>query len=92
MLYVYTCVWMVHMPFKRPSGELFSHKNHGFLGLTPVYSETTALSNPYFKLQLQSVRKIQRKRLFFSTQKVDSTCYYGFEDPFSRRNFKTSPL
>ncbi len=42
--------------------------------LTPVYSETTDLSSP------RSVRKFLRKRL--QTQKVDSTGYYGIEDPF----------
>ncbi len=51
-------------------GELFSPKNTAFLGLTPVYSETTALSKPYFKLMLQSVRKFWQKRLFFMTQKL----------------------
>ncbi len=80
MLYVYVC-GMVRMPFKRARGELFSLKKHGFLGLTPVYSETTALSKPYFILMLQSVRKFLRKYLLFKKQKVDSTSYYGIEDP-----------
>ncbi len=31
------------MPFKRACGERFFLKKHGFLGLTPVYSETTVL-------------------------------------------------
>ncbi len=31
---------------------------------------------------LRGVRKFLRKRLFFKTQKVDSTGYYGIEDPF----------
>ncbi len=57
--------------------ETFFLKKHGFLGLTPVYSETTALSKPYFILKLQSVRKFLRKRLLFKKQKVDSTGYYG---------------
>ncbi len=57
-------------------GERFFFKKHGFLGLTPVYSETTALSKPYFKLKLQSVRKFLRKRLLFKKQKVDSIDYY----------------
>ncbi len=77
-------------------GKLFSPKKHGFLGLTPVYSETTALSKPYFILKLRSVRKFLRKRLLFKKQKVDSTGYYGIEDPFpdliSKLNFKTSPF
>ncbi len=63
-------------------GTSFSPKKHGFLGLTPVYSETTALSKPYFILKLRSVRKFLRKRLLFKKQKVDSTGYYGIEDPF----------
>ncbi len=61
-------------------GEHFSSKKHGFLGLTPVYSETTSLSKPYFILKLQIVRKFLRKRLLFKKQKVDSTGYYGIED------------
>ncbi len=65
---------------KHARGELFSPKKHGFLGLTPVYSESTALSKPYLKLQ--SVRKFLRKHLLFKKQKVDSTGYYGIEDPF----------
>ncbi len=74
-------VWMVRMPLKHARGELFS-KKHSFLGLTPVYSETTALSKPYFKLMLRSVRNFLQKRLFFKTQKVATTGYYGIEDPF----------
>ncbi len=69
------------MPFKRARGSFFS-KKHGFLGLTPVYSETTALSKPYFILKRQSVRKFLRKSLLLKKQKVDSTGYYGIEDPF----------
>ncbi len=75
-------VWMVRIHLKRARGKLFSPKKHGFLGLTPVYSETTALSKPYFILKLRSVRKFLRKRLLFKKQKVDSTGYYGIEDPF----------
>ncbi len=48
----------------------FFSKKHVFLGLTPVYSETTALSKSYFKLKLQIVREIPRKRLFFKSQKL----------------------
>ncbi len=69
-------VWMVRMPFKRARATFFS-KKHGFLRLTPVYSETTALSKPYFILKLQSVKKFRRKCLLFKKQKVDSTGYYG---------------
>ncbi len=75
-------VWMVRMSFKRARGGTFFSKKHGFLGLTPVYSETTALSKPYFILKLQSVRKFLRKCLLFKKQKVDFTCYYGIDDPF----------
>ncbi len=73
---------MVRMPLKRARGERFSPKKHGLLGLTPVYFETTGLSKPYFILKLQSVRKFLRKCLLFKKQKVDSTGYYGIEDPF----------
>ncbi len=69
-------VWIVRMLFKRAQGTFF-FKKHGFLGLTPVYSETTALNKPYFILKLQSVKKFLRKRLLFKKQKVDSTGYYG---------------
>ncbi len=78
---IYVC-GMVRMPLKRARGERFSPKKHGFLGLTPVYSETRELSKPYFILNLQSVRKFLRKCLLFKKQKVDSTGYYGIEDPF----------
>ncbi len=61
--------------------KTFSKKD-GFLGLNPVYSETTALSMPYFILKRRSVSKFRRKRLLFKKQKVDSTGYYGIEDPF----------
>ncbi len=80
--YMYICVygWYV-CPLNARTGNFFS-KKHGFLGLTPVYSETTALSKPYFIPKLQSVRKVRRKHLLFKKQKVDSTGYYGIEDPF----------
>ncbi len=53
---MYECMygWYV-CPLKAHAGNFFPPKKHGFLGLTPVYSETT---------------------------KVDSTGYYGIEDPF----------
>ncbi len=78
LLCIYVC--MEHMSFKRARATFFS-KKHGFLILTSVYSETTALNKPYFILKLLSVRKFRRKRLHFKTQKVDSTGYYGIEDP-----------
>ncbi len=40
------------------------------------------LSKPYLILKRRSVRKFLRKRLLFKKQKVDSTGYYGIEDPF----------
>ncbi len=82
-VYMYICmyVWIVRMPCKRARGDFFSQKKHGFLGLTPVYSETTALSKPYFILKRRSVRKFLQKCLLFKKQ-VDSTGYYGIEDPF----------
>ncbi len=62
-------------------GELFLQKTRLFR-LDPSYFETTALSKPYFILKLRNVRKFLRKRLLFKKQKVDSTGYYGIEDPF----------
>ncbi len=75
---LYVCMDCTYAP---RAGGTFFLKKHGFLGLTPVYSETTALSKPYFILKLQSVRKLLRKCLLFKKQKVDSTGYYDIEDP-----------
>ncbi len=75
-------------PLNAHAGNGFSSKKHGFLGLTPVYSKTTALSNPYFILKIQSVRKFLRKRLLFKKQKVDSIGYYDIEDPLPDLNSK----
>ncbi len=58
------------MPFKRARGERFFLKKHGFLGLTPVYSETTGLSKPYFILKLQSVKN-SCENVAFQETKVD---------------------
>ncbi len=78
---LYVCMYGLYVcPLSARAGNFFL-KKHGFLGLTPVYSETTALSKPYFMLKLKSVRKFLRKRLLFKKQKVDSTGYYGIEDP-----------
>ncbi len=88
MLYICMYVWMVRMPFKRARGQLFSPKEHVFLGFTPVYSETTALSKSYFILKRRSVRKFLRKRLLFKKQKVGATCYYGIENPLPDLNSK----
>ncbi len=78
MCYMYICVygWYV-CPLNAHTGKFLS-KKHGFLGLTPVYSETTALSKPYFILKFRSVRNSCENACF----KVDSTGYYGIEDPF----------
>ncbi len=76
-------VWIVRMPFKRARGDRFFFKKHGFLGLTPVYSETTALSKSYFILKLH-----MRKRFLFKKQKVDSIGYYDIEDPLPDLNSK----
>ncbi len=77
-----------YAPKMRARGELFSPKKHVFLGLTPVYSETTALSKPYFILKRRSVRKFLQKRLLFKKQKVAVTCYYGIENPLPDLNSK----
>ncbi len=61
----------------------FLKKKHGFLGLTPVYSETTALSKPDFYLS----SKVW-KRLLFKKQKVDSIGYYDIEDLLPDLNSK----
>ncbi len=78
---MYICVWKdgTYAP-KMRARETFFSKKHVFLGLTPVYSETTALSKSYFKLKLQIVREFPRKRLFFKSQKVAATCYYDIEN------------
>ncbi len=89
ILYVCMYLWIVRMPCPLNARvELFFLKKHGFLGLTPVYSETTALSKPYFILKLQSVRKFQLKCLLFKKQKVHSTGYYGVENPLPDLNSK----
>ncbi len=53
---VYICMYGLYVCPLSARGTFF-FKKHCFLGLTPVYSETTALSKPYFILKLQSVRK-----------------------------------
>ncbi len=75
ILYVWMDGW-VCMLFKRaPHGKLFSKKD-GFLGLTPVYSETTALSeNACFSRNKKLIRPV-----------------LWHWRPFSRLNFKTSPF
>ncbi len=84
------CGWYV-CPLNARAGNFFLQK-HGFLGLTPVYTETTALSKPYFILKLRSVRKFLRKRLLFKKQKFDSTGYYGIKDPFPDLISKLRPF
>ncbi len=75
-IYVRMYVWMYVSPLNARAGNFLS-KKHSLLGMTPVYSETTALSKPYFILKRRSVRKLLRKHLLFKKQKVDSTGYYG---------------
>ncbi len=54
---------------KRARGKLFFSKKQGFLGLNPVYSETTALSKPYFILKDPKCEKISAKTLAFQETK-----------------------
>ncbi len=77
MLYV----WIVRMPLNARAGNFFLKKNTAFRldhSLFLNYSIKLAL----LLLKLPSVRKFLRKRLLFKKQKVDSTGYYGIEDPF----------
>ena len=53
---LYVCMDGTYAPKMCVGGTFFS-KKHVFLGLTPAYSETTALSKSYFKLKLQIVRE-----------------------------------
>ncbi len=80
--YIYICMYGWYVCPLNARGQLFSPKKHVFLDLTPVYSETKALSKTYFILKRSSVRKFLRKqRLLFKKQKVAATCYYGIEIP-----------
>ncbi len=54
----------------------FPPKKHGFLGLTPVSSDITALRKSYFKFRLQIVAK----HLSLSHNSY-CTGYYGIETP-----------
>ncbi len=76
---MYICVygWYV-CPLNARAGNFYLLKTRLFW-LDP---ETTALNKPYFKLKLLSMRKFRRKPLFFKTQKVSETGYYGIEDTF----------
>ncbi len=67
---IYICMYGWYVCSLNARGELFSPKKHGYLGLTPVYSETTALSKLYFILKLQSMRKFLLKRLFSRHKKL----------------------
>ncbi len=49
VIHMYVCMDGTYAIQTRARGT-FSPQKHGFLGLTPVYSETTALSKPYFIL------------------------------------------
>ncbi len=67
---MYVCMygWYV-CSLNARAGNVFLLK-HGYLGFTPVYSETTALSKPYFILKLRSMRKFLLKRLFSRHKKL----------------------
>ncbi len=67
----------------------FSPKNTDFLGLTPVSSDTIALSKSYFKLRLNICERIPVKTLFFKSQKVVVSMALK---PFTRLKFKDSPF
>ncbi len=74
------------MPLKRARGSpFFNFKNTPFY-LTPVSSYITALN------EAQNCERIPPKCLFFKSQKVAATGYYGIEEPFTRPNFKTAPF
>ncbi len=75
---IYVCKDGTYAPKMRARATIFS-KKQVCLGLTPVYSETTALSKPYFLLKRRSVRKFLRKRLLFKKQKVAATCYMALK-------------
>ncbi len=65
-------------PLKARAGNFFLQKKHVFLGLTPVYSETTALR----EIWAPNCGIIPAKRFFFSkSQKVTETGYYAIENP-----------
>ncbi len=85
---IYVCKEGTYAPKMRTRATFSPKKKHVFLGLTPVYSETTALSKPYFILMRRSVRKFLRKHLLFKKQKVAATCYYGIENPLPDLNSK----
>ncbi len=51
---IYVCKDGTYAPKMRARATFFSKKTR-LLGLTPVYSETTALNKPYFILKRRSV-------------------------------------
>ncbi len=54
---------------KRARVNFVSPNKHGFLGLTPVYSENKALRKPYFILKAPKCEKISAKTLAFQETK-----------------------
>ncbi len=66
--------WYVYPLNARAGAGFFSYK-HDFWCLTPLSSDTTALSKSYLKLGLQIVREFLWKRLFFKSQTVAATGY-----------------
>ncbi len=68
------------MPLKREHRcFFFLLTTRVILGVTPVSSDTTALTKSYFKLTLKIVRGFLQKCLFFKSQIVTATGCYGIE-------------
>ncbi len=57
------------MPLKHAQALVFSLK-HGFLGLTPITSDNTALRMSHFKPRLQTVTYFQRNACFLSHKMI----------------------
>ncbi len=76
------------MPLK--CGVPFFIRKHGFLGLNPVFSDTTVSSKSYFILKLQIVRYLLWNT-FFKSQKLMLLVTMALK-PFTRHNFKTLPF
>ncbi len=69
------------MPLNARAGNSFLLKTRLFR-LDPSLFWNYSIKQALLLLKLQSVRKFLRKYLLFKKQKVDSTSYYGIEDPF----------
>ncbi len=77
VIYIYVC--MVRMPFKRTRGCRFPRLKHGFLDLTPLSSDTTALKQVLLETWAPNCEIIPLKCSFFKSQKVTANGYYGIE-------------